>query len=93
MKNELLRLSADRFVALILDNEVTVGEFVATPPLSWTRLVQRNGFFQIAEGYPNLLTAIADSPARFDLTSPLPLVLSAYARRRQIQGQRGPPLD
>lgn len=64
MKNELLRLSADRFVALILDNEVTVGEFVATPPLSWTRLVQRNGFFQIAEGYPNLLTA---AQARFEM--------------------------
>ena len=42
MKQELLRSLADQFVALILDNEVTVGEFVATPPLSWTRLVQRN---------------------------------------------------
>jgi hypothetical protein len=56
MKNELLRLSTDRFVALILDNEVTVGEFVTSPPLSWTRLVQRNGLFHIAEGYPNVLT-------------------------------------
>jgi len=36
---QMLRLSADRFVALILDNEVTVGEFVAAPPLSWTRLL------------------------------------------------------
>ena len=36
---EILKLPADRFVALILDNEVTVGEFVTTPPLSWTRLV------------------------------------------------------
>jgi hypothetical protein len=31
MKQELLRSLADQFVALILDNEVTVGEFVATP--------------------------------------------------------------
>ena len=56
MIQELVRLSADQFVALILDNEVTVGEFVATPPLSWTRLVQRNGIFQVAEGYPTVLT-------------------------------------
>ena len=54
---QMLRLSADRFVALILDNEVTVGEFVAAPPLSWTRLVQRNGIFEVAEGYPTVLTA------------------------------------
>jgi hypothetical protein len=64
MKNELLRLSADRFVALILDNEVTVGEFVTTPPLSWSRLIQRDGVFQIAEGYPNLLTA---AQAKFEM--------------------------
>ena len=57
MKQELLRLSADQFVALILDNEVTVGEFVATPPLSWTRLVQQNGIFQVAAGYPTILNA------------------------------------
>jgi len=56
MKDELLRLSADRFVTLILDNEVTVGEFVTTSPLSWTRLIQRNGIFEVAEGYPTLLT-------------------------------------
>lgn len=64
MKKELLRLSADRFVALILDNEVTVGEFVATPPLSWTRLVQRNGIFQVAEGYPTVLTVVQ---AKFEM--------------------------
>jgi hypothetical protein len=64
MKSELLRLSADRFVALILDNEVTVGEFVATPPLSWSRLIQRHGVFQVAEGYPNLLTAVQ---AKFEM--------------------------
>ena len=64
MKNELLRLSADRFVALILDNEVTVGEFVATPPLAWSRLIQRHGVFQVTEGYPNLLTA---AQAKFEM--------------------------
>ena len=64
MKQELLRLSADQFVALILDNEVTVGEFVTTPPLSWTRLVQRNGIFQVAEGYPTNLTA---AQAKFEM--------------------------
>jgi hypothetical protein len=64
MKNELLRLSAERFVALILDNEVTVGEFVTHPPLSWNRLIQRNGLFQIAEGYPNVLTT---AQAKFEM--------------------------
>jgi hypothetical protein len=64
MKNEVLRLSANRFSALILDNEVTVGEFVTAPALSWTRLVQRNGVFQVAEGYPNVLTA---AQARFEM--------------------------
>jgi hypothetical protein len=49
-------LLADQFVALILDNEVTVNHFVATPPLRWSRLMQRNGIFQVAEGYPTLLT-------------------------------------
>lgn len=52
------------FTALILDNEVTVGEFVAAPPLSWTRLVQRNGVFQAAENYPTLLTA---QQARYEM--------------------------
>ena len=46
----------DCFLALILDNEVTVGEFVAEPPLHWTRCIQRGGIFQVAEGYPTLLT-------------------------------------
>jgi hypothetical protein len=46
----------DHFVALILDNEVTVGEFVTDPPLHWSRFVQRNGVFQMGEGYPSLLT-------------------------------------
>ena len=55
--NELSLLRANYFVALILDNEVTVGEFVTDPPLPWVRLIQRNGIFQVAEGYPSLLTA------------------------------------
>ena len=57
MKKELERLSTDYFVALILDNEVTVGEFVTDPPLPWTRLVQQNGIYQIGSGYPAVLTA------------------------------------
>ena len=44
------------FLALILDNEVTVGEFVTEPPLHWTRCIQRGGVFQVAEGYPTRLT-------------------------------------
>lgn len=54
---ELRQLSANQFVALILDNEVTVGHFVTTPPLPWSRITQRDGIYQIAEGYPSLLTA------------------------------------
>ena len=56
-RTEFSQLSANQFVALILDNEVTVGHFVATPPLPWSRLTQRNGIYQVAEGYPSLLTA------------------------------------
>jgi hypothetical protein len=64
MKNELRRLSAEQFVALVLDNEVTVGEFVANPPVSWSRLIQRNGLLQIADGYPNVLTT---AQAKFEM--------------------------
>lgn len=64
MKSELQRLSANHFVGLILDNEVTVGEFVTDPPLSWTRLMRRNGVFQIADGYPTVLTA---AQAKFEM--------------------------
>lgn len=64
MENQLQRVSGDRFVALILDNEVTVGEFVTAPPLPWIRLVQRNGVFQVAEGYPTFLTA---AQAKFEM--------------------------
>ena len=57
LRTELSQLSATQFAALILDNEVTVGHFVTSPPLPWTRLTQRNGNYQVAEGYPTLLTA------------------------------------
>ncbi|MBM2804293.1 MAG: hypothetical protein HW419_2186 [Deltaproteobacteria bacterium] len=53
---QLQQARTEQFVALILDNEVTVGEFVTEPPLPWTRIVQQNGIFQVAEGYPHLLT-------------------------------------
>jgi hypothetical protein len=57
MKHELQRFGTGRFCALILDNEVTVGEFVTAPPLPWTRLALRDGIFQIAHGSPSSLTA------------------------------------
>jgi hypothetical protein len=80
MKNELQRLSADHYVTLILDNEVTVGEFVTNPPLPWTRLVQQNGVFQIAEGYPNVLTG---AQAKFEMKNwdevSLPAIMRALA--------------
>ena len=40
------------FSVLILDNEVTVENFVATPPLPWGRLVENQGSYTMAEGYP-----------------------------------------
>jgi hypothetical protein len=64
MKKEMFNLPANHFVALILDNEVTVGEFVTHPPLSWTRLVQNQGIFQAPEGYPTVLTA---AQAKFEM--------------------------
>ena len=82
MKEELRRSLADHFIALILDNEVTVGEFVATPPLSWTRLVQRSSTFEIADGYPNVLTA---AQAKFEMTNwdqvSLPAIMRALAEQ------------
>ena len=64
LKDNLAKLRASQFVALILDNEVTVVEFVTDPPLPWARIVQRNGIFQIADGYPNVLTA---EQSRFEM--------------------------
>lgn len=57
LATQLQQAKTKQFVAFILDNEVTVGEFVTEPPLPWTRIVQQDGIFQVAEGYPNLLTA------------------------------------
>lgn len=54
---ELAKLKTQQFVVLILDNEVTVGHFVATPPLPWSRLTQRDGVYRVAEGYPSILTS------------------------------------
>ena len=80
MKDELERLSTNHFVALILDNEVTVGEFVMEPPLPWTRLVQHDGKFQIGAGYPTTLTA---QQARFEMRNwdqvSLPTIMRALA--------------
>jgi hypothetical protein len=64
MKHELQRFGTGQFRALILDNEVTVGEFVTNPPLPWMRLIQRDGVFQIAGGYPTVLTA---DQAKFEM--------------------------
>jgi hypothetical protein len=61
---QLRQARSKQFVALILDNEVTVGEFVTEPPLPWSRIVRSAGGFQIADGYPTLLTA---AQARFEM--------------------------
>ena len=57
LATRLQQARSKQFVALILDNEVTVGEFVTEPPLPWARIVQIGGVFQIAEGYPKVLNA------------------------------------
>jgi len=54
---EISRILANQFVTLILDNEVTVGHFVISPPLPWFRVTQRDGRYQLAQGSPVLLTA------------------------------------
>jgi hypothetical protein len=64
LSTELSRLRTDHFVALILDNEVTVGEFVVDPPLTWIRFVQQAGVFRMADGYPNVLTM---AQAKFEM--------------------------
>ena len=63
---ELAARRNDRFLALILDNEVTVGEFVTQPPLHWTRCIQRDEVFQVAEGYPTPLT---EAQAKSEMTN------------------------
>ncbi|MBM4262728.1 MAG: hypothetical protein FJ145_15015 [Deltaproteobacteria bacterium] len=54
--NDLTQSRKQHFTALILDNEVTVSEFVTEPPLPWARIVQVGGVFGIAAGYPKELT-------------------------------------
>jgi hypothetical protein len=80
LHTEIARILPDSFKALILDNEVTVGEFVTSPPLSWTRLVQREGIFRVAAGYPNVLTA---AQAKFEMRNwdevSLPSILRTLA--------------
>jgi hypothetical protein len=66
MQVELSELKKNHFIAVILDNEVTVGHFVTEPALPWLRLIRRAGIFQIAEGYPARLTA---AQAQFEMTN------------------------
>jgi hypothetical protein len=66
MTAQLAELRSNYFLGWLVDNEVTVGHFVTEPPLPWLRLVQRAGVFQIAEGYPNHLTA---GQAHFEMTN------------------------
>jgi len=54
---EISQLLANQFIALILDNEVTVGHFVTNPPLPWTRVTQLKGQYQVPQDRPVLLTA------------------------------------
>jgi hypothetical protein len=61
---DIAAVEKDRYLAVILDNEVTVGEFVIDPPLPWSRLVQNQGAFKIADGYPTTLTA---AQAKFEM--------------------------
>lgn len=58
LASQLRQARNQQFVALILDNEVTVGEFVVEPPLPWARLVQQHDVFRIAEDYPKVLDAM-----------------------------------
>ncbi len=64
LNTAIFQFSANQFIALILDNEVTVGEFVTIPPAPWTRLTRRGGNYAVAEGYPSLLTA---AQAKFEM--------------------------
>jgi hypothetical protein len=78
--SELGQSLANQFVALILDNEVTVSHFVTSPPLPWNRLIQHDGKFQIGAEYPTLLTS---QQARFEMRNwdqvSLPAIMRALA--------------
>ena len=69
--------AAGLFLALILDNEVTVGEFVARPPLAWTRWTERQGVYRAADGYPSPLTA---EQAKFEMRNWDAVAPAAIAR-------------
>ncbi|OGQ78247.1 MAG: hypothetical protein A3F90_00450 [Deltaproteobacteria bacterium RIFCSPLOWO2_12_FULL_60_19] len=76
--------SDDPFTVLILDNEVTVSEFVMSPPLSWSRLTEQQGACRIAEGYPSLLTA---EQARFEMKNWDQVSLPAIVRHlKELKG-------
>jgi len=77
MNDAILSFRTNQFVALIIDNEVTVREFVTRPSLPWIRLVQQDGIFKVAEGYPNILTA---AQATFEMTNWDKVSLPAIAR-------------
>jgi hypothetical protein len=57
VSSELLPDFYDHYVVLILDNEVTVENFVTAPPLPWIRLTLDGGAYRVSAGYPELLTA------------------------------------
>ncbi len=53
---ELSILFRGRYGVLIMDNEVTVGHFVAAPPFPWSRLTKGDSAYRVADGYPTPLT-------------------------------------
>ena len=55
ISSDLARSLKKCFIVLILDNEVTVENFVQETPLLWGRLVENRGSYEMAEGYPCLL--------------------------------------
>lgn len=75
--DSLAEWKKDHFLALILDNEVTVGEFISAPLLPWRRLVHEAGAFRVADGYPNQLTA---AQAKFEMTNWDQVSLQAITR-------------
>lgn len=85
--NDLSQWRKDHFIALILDNEVTVGEFVVDPPLPWIRLIQKNDVFAVADGYPTTLSA---TQGRFEMKNWDQVSLPAIAR---FLGESGALLD
>ena len=77
---ELGRLTTNRFGVLILDNEVTVGHFVASPPLPWTRLTRHDGGYRAADGYP---TVLSEAQAQLEMRNWDEVSLPEIARELQ----------